>query len=54
MVIEPMRVIVGFIDTRKLTDPFPLNTFAPEMCIQLALLLAVKSQFGGAVTLTEK
>ena len=45
----PDRVIVGFIETLKVTAPLPLKTFSPEIWSQLELLFTVKSQLGGAV-----
>ena len=53
MLIVPVRVIVGFSETRKLTALFPLEA-SLLILIQRALLFTEKSQFCGAVILTVK
>ena len=52
MVKAVLRLIVGLILTRNLTVDGPLIAVGPSIMTQLTGLLAEKSQFCGAVTLT--
>src|SRR5215468_7646740 len=53
IVIVPSRVIVGLIVTLKVTVLLPLIKSPLYTCAQKTLLFTAKSQFDGAVTVTE-